>query len=1181
MAFIWYHIAVWVDFVKRLQSDKIIGQLKWVACDFLPKQGVRMTDTNRLKIATVLSFSIIIAQAVATEYFVSPEGCDSYNGVSPDNAFASVQSGIDALSPGDTLTILPGEYFGTFARDGLGDHEVETTIRAAIPGTAVLRGDLPIGGFQPVPGLSRVYQVHFDGTVNGVIELDTLTLLMPTTSASELQFRSGHYYYDADAAILYISSTDYESVTEHRYSVATADRSGLVLENPVRVTIDGIVTRGYSFKEELDRSHGQHRSRWGIWLQTPRDCVIRNCIAFLNASGIGITSSNGGGHNLVENCTVYANHNPLVNAGGIAVFHANEDVIRNNLVHRSPMPSGLRFYQDGEGKALLDNNIALSGGLQIKGGELNTLGTVRNSVAVGSIEGFIVRDSIVGAGNRHRNQSDSAGSVYTREYDDFDWDTNFVDPLNGDFRLQADSALIGAGENGSDLGPNPYEGDVFFVSPDGKDTHAGTSLTTAWRTLDHALSRLQSGDTLYLSAGHYTVSRPLAGLSATDRPTAVRGRGNDAVIVDGQLLLQDSSAVILARLQLNGSATVKNSSGISITHCVFNATEQAITAEQTKDLAISHNILNTSESPAISLTGCADVSLSGNLFDSNTTPAIVSDSADAITYSDYNSFGSRDVWKIAGDVQNPATFRPGFERHSHFSPVAIHADEQGFLRVDNNLSGGLGPNGLPVGPYAYTVENTAKVAGPVVHSATATTANIEWYVSKPALFLLEWGPSPELGNSIEVPAESFVSYSLTGLEPDTVYYFRLADVAPPDNIRDIDIAGTFAYDDSLQQLRTLTADPVPQTYYVSPFGDNSHSGLSQSSAWQTISHAADLARPGDTVIVGVGHYAETVRIRATGTADKPITFRAANGEEVWFESKDTLERYFDIANKDYIHIDGFRFDAVGRRTSGWALYSAGAIRLFNSLGSRISRCLLDGRSMMYSGPFLVASTCPNLVISNCVIVDNMASSITIANSPDVIIEHCVWFRPKIRGLTVINRPGQMVYVRNNIFTDNLINKSGIPLIAVGRHQTLHLENNGFHLRFPPDQKDCAEVYGDAAYEQAAMAFHVIASPDDPCHPSIGSTVERPSFVEWMADYQITPADNVFGSPDFSVFVEDAELQSKVTSFIDGNRRPEVPRRDFDYLLLGAQLSRKVDFADLIATNPEFVKRKIGLQSVAF
>ena len=116
-------------------------------------------------------------EAHTAEYFVSKQGDDTNDGRRPENAFLTIQRGVAALAPGDTLTVGPGEYRETVVRKDLGDETARTTIRAEIPGTAVLRGDVAAPAFRKLEGYRYVYAADFPQPVQAVNEVDTLSVL--------------------------------------------------------------------------------------------------------------------------------------------------------------------------------------------------------------------------------------------------------------------------------------------------------------------------------------------------------------------------------------------------------------------------------------------------------------------------------------------------------------------------------------------------------------------------------------------------------------------------------------------------------------------------------------------------------------------------------------------------------------------------------------------------------------------------------------------------------------------------------------------------------------------------------------------------------------------------------------------------------------------------------------------
>jgi hypothetical protein len=74
-----------------------------------------------------------------------------------------------------------------------------------------------------------------------------------------------------------------------------------------------------------------------------------------------------------------------------------------------------------------------------------------------------------------------------------------------------------------------------------------------------------------------------------------------------------------------------------------------------------------------------------------------------------------------------------------------------------------------------------------------------------------------------------------------------------------------------------SASATPSTYFVSPGGNDSNSGSSTASPFETIQHCADVAQPGDTCRIMSGTYRETVTPPTSGTNTSPITF-VANGD---------------------------------------------------------------------------------------------------------------------------------------------------------------------------------------------------------------------------------------------------------------------------------------------------------------
>ncbi|MBB4040789.1 nitrous oxidase accessory protein NosD, partial [Microvirga flocculans] len=94
-------------------------------------------------------------------------------------------------------------------------------------------------------------------------------------------------------------------------------------------------------------------------------------------------------------------------------------------------------------------------------------------------------------------------------------------------------------------------------------------------------------------------------------------------------------------------------------------------------------------------------------------------------------------------------------------------------------------------------------------------------------------------------------------------------------------------------------------FYVSTTGSDSNAGTSTSPV-KTITKAAQLAQPGDTVLVHGGVYNGTVNISKNGTASAPITFKPVSGEHVIIDGSQTASGSNLVTiTGDYVTFQGF------------------------------------------------------------------------------------------------------------------------------------------------------------------------------------------------------------------------------------------------------------------------------------
>jgi hypothetical protein len=183
----------------------------------------------------------------------------------------------------------------------------------------------------------------------------------------------------------------------------------------------------------------------------------------------------------------------------------------------------------------------------------------------------------------------------------------------------------------------------------------------------------------------------------------------------------------------------------------------------------------------------------------------------------------------------------------------------------------------------------------------------------------------------------------------------------------------------------MGADETPYTesdvFYVSLTGNDSNDGLTEGTAWRTITHASNSVVEGDLVHVKAGNYGdEKIDFPYSGRSGMPITFRGYQttpgdnpvstyqpGDALdpnlmpLLVGSDTLERAFDVTNRDYLDLRNFQISAYQS-----AVHSeAGSDNNYfsNIIGVRFGRI----EDLINAFGFYLYGT--NNTIENCIITD--------------------------------------------------------------------------------------------------------------------------------------------------------------------------------------------------------------------
>jgi hypothetical protein len=967
---------------------------------------------------------------------------------------ATIQSAIDAASPGDTVEIRGGVYFEHVILTKGGQPDKPLTVQAA-PNELVLinAGRRLDFSWKPAPGLDDVMVAEVPAETitsqTGIWETPSRLRLARVQNPEQVSRRLGSWFHDAEAGRLYLRSTGARTVDQGIYWLESSDKAAFT------------VKASHVHLRNLQATLGQH----GFLLEGKKlsHITVEGCRAFCNSwAGIQVT---GDDHRIHRNETFQNNTYGIQLRFGVNRVHVTDNTClfngpNNGEATGSSVPTDLGLYSQGEYN-LFEGNV-------VEGLHEDVY---RNKTGHGFSQSNILRNNVIkgnqtpgsygvynntllvdGLGMRSGMYRNGGPASPMRSWDRVDpkglqraWnlihplvqkeDPRFADPAHRDYRLQGNSPYHG-------LGAFPGRLPVFFVDPvNGADTNSGLGTADALATPQAALARMSAGGTLYLLPGVYEAPmaiEKLGGLTK-ENPLRIRAHGKSKQVkITGGMRVAGGQFVEITGLEFTAPLALEKAWGVTVTECIFSSSAAGIRASGSPELRVDHCTFTKTET-AVRLEKSPEASITQTLFSDSGTALAVDTSSAGRLFSDFNAFtrfaGELGDKKISGlPAWREAS---GKDRLSVEQPIRL--DSAFLLTADDPLAASapdFGHLGARVGSAGARLEiKNLQVAGLASRGAT-----LLWDSTNGATFteitlqtgagetVASWEPSMLL----QIMASSFDVNRL----PDA-FYSSQRHAALPELQPSTDYAATLVPRDALGHrgapisltFRTPAGDGPATTYFLSPEGNDAAGGTTREVPWRTFAHATARWKPGDTLVLLPGRYREILRPRTGGTAGSPVTIRAEKPGEAVLDLAESLQVAVEILNVNHVTVDGLRI--VGGdfgRSHCYVINNAQGVTIRNGSVDYPSVASFEKLKLGYTG--LTAQDAPGLVVENNLFLC-CGWGVAASNSPGTVVRGNTFVGEGNYGVVIIPGAADESYtVEDNLFYRAIMGYKNGPCILV-------------------------------------------------------------------------------------------------------------------------------------------------------
>jgi hypothetical protein len=455
---------------------------------------------------------------------------------------------------------------------------------------------------------------------------------------------------------------------------------------------------------------------------------------------------------------------------------------------------------------------------------------------------------------------------------------------------------------------------TYFVRKSGSDSRNGRSPANAFHTIGKAVSVAVAGDTIYVGAGTYyenpstsrdgTSTNPIQLIAdktgaQTGDSGMVRIRGSLTVTGDHYHIkdfrFEGSADLVILRdnvgARLQGSEIVGGENGLFLrnTNCIIencivrDCDDDGVELEGTLQVEITQCAIQQCDGDGVDFQGTGLVVARNTTIEYCSGNGIEADSAgtrgllvDRCKIFDNGSHGISLVDECTSIVCNSLLARN--TRAGYRLEVSSTNRETGFLlhcTITHNRDEGIRNSGYR---RLYLWNNIVTFNN---DEGLASTSNVTREYN---IFYGNGGGDSSAATGTNIRNDpKFVSTSTND--------FRLGpgspaiDRAQPHNVNNpdlntvpmptvtTDLVGTSRPRGAASDVGCYESGPAGfASYYVRTDGDDARSGTSASLAFRTITKAATVVNPGDTVYIGGGTYRENPSVSRAGAADQTIRF---------------------------------------------------------------------------------------------------------------------------------------------------------------------------------------------------------------------------------------------------------------------------------------------------------------------